>query len=109
MEADLDACLLYRTPVKDGAIPEGWEIDFVNLVKVARQAGDRQLRALSQVKNEDASVWPHEYHEKRAIAERKEKQEAAQFMAAWEMKPRRFKTKFQRSLNAGPTARRDAE
>ena len=42
-------------------------------------------------------------------AERKEKQEAAQFMAAWEMKPRRHKTKFQRSLYAGPTARRDAE
>ena len=30
-------------------------------------------------------------------------------MAAWEMKPRRYKTKFQRSLYAGPTARRDAE
>ena len=30
-------------------------------------------------------------------------------MAAWEMKPRRYKTKFQRSLYAGQTARRDAE
>ena len=65
-ETDLDACLLYRTLVKDGAIPEGWETDFMNLVKVARQAGDRQLRAFSQVKNEDASVWLHEYHERRA-------------------------------------------
>ena len=108
-EAELDACLLYRTLVKDGAIPEGWEPDFVKLMQVARQAGDRQLRAFSQVKNEDASVWLHEYHEKKAIAEMKEKQEAAQFMAAWEMKPRRYKTKFQRSLYAGPTARRDAE
>ena len=108
-ETDLDACLLYRTLVKDGAIPEGWETDFMNLVKVVRQPGDRQLRAFSQVKNEDASVWLHEYHERRAIAERKEKQEAAQCMAAWEMKPRRYKTKFQRSLYAGPTARRDAE
>ena len=44
----------------------------------------------------------------KAFAERKEKQEAAQFMAAWEMKPRRYKTKFQRSLYAGQTARRDA-
>ena len=38
-----------------------------------------------------------------------ENREAEQFLAAEELKPRRYKTKFQRSLFPDPTARKDAE
>ena len=53
---DFDASLLYKTLVADGALPGGWQSEFVKLVQAARPARDRQLRAFSRVKNEDASA-----------------------------------------------------
>ena len=93
----------------DGALPGGWQPEFVKLIQAARPARDRQLRAFSGVKNEDASVWLHLFREEKAQLLKNEKKEAEQFLAAWELKPRRYKTKFQRSLFSGPTARKDAE
>ena len=81
----------------------------MKLIQAARPARDRQLRAFSGVKNEDASVWLHLFREEKAQLLKNEKKEAEQFLAAWELKPRRYKTKFQRSLFSGPTARKDAE
>ena len=105
-DVDFDACLLYRTLIADGALPGGWQPEFVKLIQAARPARDRQLRAFSGVKNEDASVWLHLFREEKGQLLKNEKKEAEQFLAAWELKPRRYKTKFQRSLFSGPTARR---
>ena len=108
-DVDFDASLLYKTLVADGPLLGGWQPGFLKLVQAARPARDRQLRAFSRVKNENASVWLHSVREDKAHLLKNEKKEAEQFFAAWELKPRRYKSKFQKSLFSGLTARKDAE
>ena len=97
-----DARLLYCTLVADGALPGGYEVEFDSLMRTVESAAERHAKAYAQLKPEDTTLWLLE-------SEKKAQKEQDSFKAAWAQKPRRFRTKFERTLHMGHTPRKDAE
>ena len=103
-QADLpDTVLLYRTLVADGGLPPGFEAEFSTLGPTLGSAAQRQGRRIRELSNLGAAVLlrqPKALGEKHAKAV---KSSADQFLQAAEMPPRRYKSRLQRTLYAGPT------
>ena len=104
-----DARLLYCTLVNDGALPSGYEAEFEGLMRTVVPAAERQARAYAQLKPEDSSLWLLRLQAAQLESEKKAQRDADSFRAAWAQKPRRFRTKFERTLHMGHTPRKDAE
>ena len=100
-----DIVLLYRTLVANGNLPSEYEKEFSTLGPVLESAAQRQDRRLRELSNMEASIFLTQYEAR----EKEEKTPADQFLLAAEMQPRRYMSRLQRSLHAGPTARKDAE
>ena len=110
VQTDLpDTVLLYRTLVADGGLPLGFEVEFSTLGPILESVAQQQGRRVRELSNKDAAVLPR--HQK-ALGEKHAKEvktSADQFLRAVEMPPRRDKSRLQRTLYAGPAARKDAE
>ena len=104
-----DFLVLYHTLVRDGALPPHFEDAFCTLEVPALLAATRQDRKVSTVTNMQATTWLQERQKLRNQEARLEKSAADQFLLAADKAPRRYRSKFQRGLYAGPNARKEAE
>ena len=101
--------LLYHTLLRDGALPLGYLQEFISLEAPARRSANRLQASAVAVSDSAASTS--------LVALRRETQHRAsveksildQLVIAADMRPRRFRTKWQRIVYDGPTARKDAE
>ena len=101
--------LLYHTLVRDGALPLGYLQEFFSLEAPARKAVNRLQASAVAISDSSAStalVALRRESEHRASVE---KSIADQLVIAADMRPKRFRTKWQRIVYDGPTARKDAE
>ena len=101
--------LLYYTLVRDGALPLGYLREDMSLEAPARKAVSRLQASAVAVSDSAAStalVALRRESEHRASVE---KSIADQLVIAADMRPKRFRTKWQRIAYDGPTARKDAE
>ena len=110
VQTDLhDKVLLYRTLVADGGLPPRLEVEFSTLGPILESAAQRQGRRIRELSNMEAAVL---LRQQKALGEKhatEVKTSADQFLRAAVMPPRRYKSSLQRTLYAGPTARKDAE
>ena len=109
MDALPDIVVLYRTLVADGGLPSGYEKEFSALGPVLETAAQRQDRRLHELSNMEASILLKQYKSQEEMRGKDAKTSADQFLLAAEMPPRRYMSRLQRSLYAGPTARKDAK
>ena len=101
--------LLYYTLVQDGALPLGYLQEFISLEAPARRSANRLQASAVGVSDSAASTT--------LVALRRESEQRAslensiadQMVIAADMRPKRFRTKWQRIVYDGPTARKDAE
>ena len=101
--------LLYHTLVRDGALPLGYLQEFISLEALARRSANRLQASAVAVSDSAASMS--------LVALRRDSQHRAsveksildQLVIAADMRPKRFRTKWQRIVYDGPTARKDAE
>ena len=104
----MDFTLLYYTLVMDNAVPLGYLQDFRSLETPARRAVKRLQSSAASVSDSMASTA--------LIALRRESDHrtaeagpiADQLVIA-DMRPKKFRTKWQRAIYDGPTARKDVE
>ena len=104
-----DIVILYHTLVRDGALPEGFECEFATLARVIEPAAAREQRRMANFGHVEAAVWLHDREKRKHEKEKVEQQAAAQFECAAGERLRKYRTRLERSLFDGPTARRDAE
>ena len=100
---------MFYTLVADGAIPAGYLVDLPGLeIPALREAMRQRILSLS---NSDPDA------EMRLLAYRRDISQKAsttskimdQLVMAADLKPGRFRTKWQQAVYEGPTARKDAE
>ena len=104
-----DFALLYYTLALDDALPVGYLREFMSLETPARRAANRLQTLAASVSDSMASTA--------LVALRRESDHrdtvagaiADQFVIAADMRPKRFRTKWQCAIYDGPTARKDAE
>ena len=110
VQTDLpDIVLLYRTLVADGGLPPGFEAELFTLGPILESAAQRQGRRIRELTNLDAAVLLEDQKAQQKKNAKEVKTSADQFSRAAELPPRRYKSRLQRTLHAGPTARKDAE
>ena len=101
--------LLYHTLVRDGALPAGYSQEFTSLEAPARRSANR-LQASAVAVTDSAAFMS-------LAALRRESEHQAsvelsisdQLAIAADVRPKKFRTKWQRIVYDGPTARKDAE
>ena len=93
----------------DNAIPLGYLEDFRNLEAPARRAVKRLQTYAASVSDSMASTALSALRRESEHRASLEKSIADQMVIAADMKPKRFRTKWQRAVYDGPTARKDAE
>ena len=101
--------LLHHTLVRDGALPLGYLQEFISLESPARRPANRLQASAIAISDSSAStalVALRRESEQRASLE---SSIADQMVIAADMRPKRFRTKWQRIVYDGPTARKDAE
>ena len=103
-----DAQLLYWTLVDDQVVPDGFLSDFERLMAVVDTASVRQARA-SFMDNPQAALYLHELAKTKESENKKAKSADDQFALAFNAKPKKYRTRFERTLYSGPTPRKDAE
>ena len=101
--------VLYHTQVRDGALPKGFEREFATLATVITAAAERERRRMANFGNVEAAVWLHEREKRKLVVEQVQQQTSAQFDWAAAERPRKYRSRLERMLFDGPTARRDAE
>ena len=107
-----DFQLLYYTLVADGALPGGeggYLQEFMALEVPARRASEKLLKSSSSVSDSSAidALYAFRRGNERQAAERGTIRD--QLMVAADVRPRKFRAKWQRAVYDGPTARKDAE
>ena len=101
--------LLYYTLVKDDALPVGYSREFLSLEKPARHAAKRSQISAASITDSMASTALSAL---RREADRRATEIGTirdQLVIAADMRPKKFRTKWQRAVYDGPTARKDAE
>ena len=101
--------LLYFTLVQDGALPLGYLQEFISLEAPARRSANRLQASAVAVSDSAASMTLVALRRESEHRASVEKSIADQLVIAAEMRPKRFRTKWQRTVYDGPTARKDAE
>ena len=104
-----DIVVLHRTLVADGGLPSGYEKEFSTFGPVLETAAQRQDRRFCELSNMEASILLKQYKAQGEMRAKDAKTSADQFLPAAEMPPRRYMSRLQRSLYAGPTAWKGAE
>ena len=101
--------LLYHTLVKDGALPSGYLQEFTSLEAPARRSANRLQASAVALTDSAASTTPAALRRESEHRASAEKSILDQLVIAADMRPKRFRTKWQRIVYDGPTARKDAE
>ena len=101
--------LLYHTLVQDGALPLGYLREFMSLEAPARRAANRLQASAAAVSDSIASTALSALRRESEHRASIEKSIADQLVIAAELKPKRFRARWQRTVYDGPTARKDAE
>ena len=104
-----DFTLLYYTLVMDDATPLGYLEDFRSLEAAARRAVKRLQTHATSISDSMASTALSALRRESELRASLEKSIADQLVIAADMRPKRFRTKWQRAVCDGPTARKDAE
>ena len=95
--------------VTDEALPHGFLADFVYLEQAVRRASDKNLRLATSIFDAEAELFL-EADKRRLFATTLSTATAVdQLLVAADIKPRRFRSKWQQACCEGPTARKDAE
>ena len=103
-----DIVLLYRTLGADGGLPSGYEKEFSTLGPVLESAAQRQDRRIRELSKMESSILLKQHKAQEEKRAKNAKTLADQFLLTAVMPPRRYRSRLQRSLYAGPTARKDA-
>ena len=101
--------LLYYTLVKDNALPVGYLREFLSLETPARRGAKRSQISAASITDSMASTALSAL---RREADRRATEIGTigdQLVIAADMRPKKFRTKWQRAVYDGPTARKDAE
>ena len=101
--------LLYCTLVRDGALPLGYLQEFISLEAPARRSANRLQASAVAVSDSAASMTLVALRRESEHRASIEKSIADQLVIAADMRPKKFRTKWQRIVHDGPTARKDAE
>ena len=104
-----DFTLLYYTLVLDNAIPFGYLEDFRSLEAPARRAVKRLQTYAASISDSMASTALSALRRESEHRASLEKSIGDQLAIAADIRPKRFRTKWQRAIYDGPTARKDAE
>ena len=103
-----DFVLLHFTLVSDGAIPSGYLEQFIAPEQPIRAAADRADRRNAAITNFSAAQWLHRWRESQREQQSIERNALDQLVLASEVKPKRFRSRYQAKSFQGPTARQDA-
>ena len=101
--------LLYYTLVKDGALPSGYLGEFTSLEAPARRSANRLQTSAIAVTESAASASLAALRRESEHRASVEVSISDQLVIAADMRPKKFRTKWQRIVYDGPTARKDAE
>ena len=101
--------LLYHTLVRDGALPLGYLQEFTSLEAPARRSANRLQASAVAVTDSAASMTLAALRRESEHRASMEKSILDQLVIAADMRPKKFRTKWQRIVYDGPTARKDAE
>ena len=104
-----DFALLYYTLVMDNAVPMGYLQEFRSSETPARRAAKRSQISAASISDSMASTALSAF---RREADRRATEIGTigdQLVIAADLKPRKFRTRWQRGVYDGPTARKDAE
>ena len=95
--------------VTDKVLPHGYLADFVKLEQSVRRSSDRTLRIAASISEAEARLSLEA--DKKRLYDTNDIAATAvdQLLVAADLKPRRFRSKWQRAYYEGPTARKDAE
>ena len=85
------ATLLYRTLVRDRALPSGFQQEFESLVSAIETGAERALRQSAKRTDTDAVMNLHSLEQKRKETEQADKTAVDQFIQAASLKPRSFR------------------
>ena len=107
--ASTDFEILYRTLVADKALPNGYLREFMALELPARRASKRRLKFSSSITDSSATEALRAFHEESGRQAVEQSTIRDQLLAAADLRPRKFRAKWQREVYDGPTARKDAE
>ena len=101
-----DFVLLYFTLVADDVLPQGYLADFAKLEGPVRRSSERRLRLAISVTDAEAEM-SLEMEKKRKFYSALETASATdQLLIAADIKPRRFRSRWQQACYEGPTARK---
>ena len=101
--------LLYHTLVRDGALPLGYLQEFTSLEAPARRSANRLQASAVAVTDSAASTTLAALRRESEHRASMEKSIVDQLVIAADMRPKKFRTKWQRIVYDGSTARKDAE
>ena len=101
--------LLYHTLVQDGASPLGYLQEFTSLEAPARRSANRLQASAIAVTDSAASMTLAALRRESEQRASVEKSISDQLVITADVRPKRFRTKWQRIVYDGPTARKDAE
>ena len=101
--------LLHHTLVRDGALPLGYVQEFTSLEAPARRSANRLQASAIAVTDSTASMTLAALRRESEHRASVEKSILDQLVIAADMRLKRFRTKWQRIVYDGPTARKDAE
>ena len=90
-------------------MPSGYLDHFLTLEPHVRAAAERADRLNGKITNLSAAEWLHNQKQHRAEEAKIERTAMDQLVLASELKPKRFRTRWQAMSFQGPTARQDAE
>ena len=83
--------------------------NFIALEQPIRAEADRADRRNAAITNYSAAQWLHRWKKSQREWESIERNALDQFVLASEVKPKRFRSRYQAKSFQGPTARQDAE
>ena len=104
-----DIVWLHFTLVSDDVLPHGYFADFAKLEGPIRRSSERSLRLAISVTDAEAEMSLEMEKKRKFYSALGTASTTDQLLIAADMKPRRFRSKWQRVCYEGPTARKDAE
>ena len=90
-----DFLVLYLSLVRDGALPGGYDREFLSLELVVKAATRRENNKAVEITNTSAAIWLDNYEKTKALNLEE------QFVLACAPEPRRFQSRLQKILYAG--------
>ena len=104
-----DMVLLYITLVSDGAIPAGFLAEFLTLEQALNLSSKRAINIAANRSDAEAERLSFIDKKRRDMQALTSSAASDQLVLAAELKPRKFRSKWQRIVFEGPTARKDME